>query len=311
MNKLENINTLTALDVFAPGKTDLLITQIEKEVRSFIPDTSTPAKRKDIASLAFKVSQSKTLLDKLGKSLVTDWKAKAGLVDKERRQVRERLDALRDEARQPLTEWENAEKIKIETEKLAKQISDDYDQAIIEDDLYNRQKEIERKEAVQAAEEAKRIAIEQAEKAEREKKAYEKRIAEEAEATAKIEAEAKAAKEKAKAEQLIIEAKAALLLEKEKAEREKLEAIEKAELDKQKAINEAIEKERETKAKQIAEAERVREIEAKKADNRRHQASINNKILKDLSSHGISEKIAKDLIRAIAANQIKHLTINY
>lgn len=91
------------------SKIDPLIERIEAEVRAHVPDTSTAKGRDAIKSLAYKVARSKTVLDDAGKALNEDARAQINLVDGARRKIRDRLDALKDEARAPLTAWEEAE----------------------------------------------------------------------------------------------------------------------------------------------------------------------------------------------------------
>lgn len=93
---------------------DALIGRIEAEARSHAPDVSTAKGRKAIASLAYKVAQSKTTLDEAGKALNEAARQQINAVDAERRKVRERLDALKDEVRAPLTEWEAAEDARVQ-----------------------------------------------------------------------------------------------------------------------------------------------------------------------------------------------------
>lgn len=88
---------------------DPIIEVIEKEARSLVPDVSTRKGRDAIASMAHKVARSKTYIDNAGKDLVAELKALPKQIDETRRIVRERLDALKDEVRKPLTDWENAE----------------------------------------------------------------------------------------------------------------------------------------------------------------------------------------------------------
>ena len=88
---------------------DPIIEAIEKEARSLVPDVSTRKGRDAIASMAHKVARSKTYIDNAGKDLVAELKALPKQIDESRRVVRERLDALKDEVRKPLTDWENAE----------------------------------------------------------------------------------------------------------------------------------------------------------------------------------------------------------
>ena len=56
--------------------------------------------------LAYKVAQTKTYLDGLGKDLVAELKEIPKLIDANRKTVRDRLDELKAKARQPLTDYE-------------------------------------------------------------------------------------------------------------------------------------------------------------------------------------------------------------
>jgi hypothetical protein len=103
----------TALEVFKDGGLDPILTAIESEVKKHVPDLTTTKGRDAIKSLAFKVAKSKTYLDGLGKDLVSEWKQKSASVDAERKRMRDKLDALKDEARSPLTMWEEAEEKRI------------------------------------------------------------------------------------------------------------------------------------------------------------------------------------------------------
>lgn len=109
MNALVVIETLTPAVFTEPGGIEAIISKLEADVRSIDTDISTPAGRAAIKSLAHKVARSKTALDDMGKALVADLKKQTGAVDADRRVIRDRLDALKDEVRKPLTDWEDAE----------------------------------------------------------------------------------------------------------------------------------------------------------------------------------------------------------
>lgn len=96
-----------------------ILARIEADVRSHVADLTTDKGRKAVASLAYKVSKSKTALDDAGKELTETARAQIKAVDAERKSMRDRLDALRDEARKPLTDWEAAEELRVETHKSA------------------------------------------------------------------------------------------------------------------------------------------------------------------------------------------------
>jgi hypothetical protein len=237
-----------------PEKLDKTLADIKAKVQAHVPDTSTAKGRKDIASLAYKVAQSKTWLDDCGKTLVAEWKEKSKKVDESRKQARDFLDALKIEARQPLTLWEQAEEARLKAEAEAAQFAADWDEAIKEDEWITRQRDIERREAELARMEQERLAKEQAEreeaarkqaeidrleaekKAEAERVEREKRIAEEAKA--KAEADAKEVAERAKKEhdEALQRAKEAA----EKADRERIAAEERAKAQKESARIESL-----------------------------------------------------------------------
>lgn len=96
---------------------DPILERIEAEARAQAPDLTTTKGRKAIASLAYKIAQSKTALDDAGKALNEDARRQIGIVDAERKRMRERLDALKDEIRAPLTKWEADEAARIDLHK--------------------------------------------------------------------------------------------------------------------------------------------------------------------------------------------------
>ena len=100
--------TIDAVAVFTGGLDDLLA-GIRAKATETAPDVTTAAGRKAIASTAYRVAQSKTFIDAAGKSLVEDAKRKTAAIDAERKRARDYLDALKDEVRRPLTEWEAAQ----------------------------------------------------------------------------------------------------------------------------------------------------------------------------------------------------------
>lgn len=85
---------------------------IDKKVRDFTPDTKTDAGRKEIASMAYKVARSKTLIDDVGKESISEFKTKVDNCNKYRKQARDHLDNLKEEVRKPLTDWEAEEERK-------------------------------------------------------------------------------------------------------------------------------------------------------------------------------------------------------
>ncbi|MBI1182618.1 MAG: hypothetical protein GC201_18925 [Alphaproteobacteria bacterium] len=84
--------------------------EIRRECEAHEPDLSTEKGRKAIASLAYKVARTKTAIDDAGKALNEDARKQISVVDAARKTIRDRLDALKDQVRKPLTDWETAEK---------------------------------------------------------------------------------------------------------------------------------------------------------------------------------------------------------
>src|SRR5690606_16760256 len=84
--------------------------QIKAQVGSVVSDVTTAKGRKEIASLAYKVAQSKAAIDAEGKKLKEQYTVITSKIDADRKIARDQLDAERDRIRQPLTDWENAKK---------------------------------------------------------------------------------------------------------------------------------------------------------------------------------------------------------
>ncbi len=269
-----------------PEKVDAILQQIEEAVKNFTSDISTPQGRDAIKSMAYKISRSKTTLDEMGKGLVLDWKAQAKLVDNERSRIRGRLDELKEQVRQPLTDFENAEKERIqirqdricEIESLCNFAGDDFHHSQFYKDTIvevNFLKEFDWQEfdfkakstaneclellnkriKIALGREAEQVELEKhrKEKAERVQKEREERIAQEATERAKKEAEEMAELEKRKSE-----------------EREKRIQEEKADAEKRAAESERLRVEQEEAAERCrieaeAKAKEFAKIAAEKA----------------------------------------------
>ena len=96
------------LEIFTtPGLVLTLCQAIAEEAKKgYNPSTATDKARKAIASQAYRVAQTKTYLDNLGKDEVARLKELPRQIDAARKVLRDELDALRDELRRPLTDWE-------------------------------------------------------------------------------------------------------------------------------------------------------------------------------------------------------------
>ncbi|WP_320910261.1 hypothetical protein [Citrobacter farmeri] len=309
---------------------DPIIEAIEKEARSLVPDVSTRKGRDAIASMAHKVARSKTYIDNAGKDLVAELKALPKQIDESRRIVRERLDALKDEVRRPLTEWEaEQERIKAEEamnamhaealemnikfdQELAAKFEADHEMALLMNDAFDRDEKEKAEEAerqrIAREEELKRQAAEQA-KRESEEKAERER----AEA-ARREAELKLRAEQADRDRIAAE---------KKAERDKKEAAERAEREKQEAIAaeqrkaqeeaERIKRETEQKeASRLAEEKRIADEQAKREADVKHRKTVGTNIVNALTSNtSLTREQAIEVLTALKDDLIPCAKIHY
>ncbi|EMF0798347.1 cell envelope biogenesis protein TolA [Proteus mirabilis] len=300
-NELVVIEQATALDLFtAPERVNQMLEHIkslaEEERKELDSDFSVAKNRKAFASLAYKVAQTKTYIDKEGKAVVDKLKELPKKVDASRKIFRDELDALSTEIRKPLTEWEAQEKAREEAEALKKQIEVDHEEALQMNELFDLRKAEEERKRIAREEEMKRQAAEQA-RLEAERKAQQ-----EIEAAAKREHEAKEAAERAEREK-----QEAI----QRAEQAAKEAKEKAEREKQLAIEAERKKAQEAEKARLAEVERKRQEEAKRQADKEHKKAINNQAMQDLIDAGISEGCAKNCIIAIAKNLVSNVKIHY
>ncbi|MGQ5554609.1 cell envelope biogenesis protein TolA [Proteus mirabilis] len=311
-NELVVIEQATALDLFtAPEKVNQMLEHIkslaEEERKELDSDFSVAKNRKAFASLAYKVAQTKTYIDKEGKAVVDKLKELPKKVDASRKIFRDELDALSTDIRKPLTEWEAQEKAREEAEALKKQIEVDHEEALQMNELFDLRKAEEERKRIAREEEMKRQAAEQA-RLEAERKAQQ-----EIEAASRREREAKEAAESAEREkqEAIQRAEQAAKEAKEKAERDAKEAQERAEREKQLAIEAVRKKVQEAEQARLAEEERKRQEEAKRQADKEHRRKYNQETLQALVSHGFDEKLATEFIKLVASNKIPHVTMNY
>lgn len=325
------IEKKNAMAVFTNNdQLDPLIELIEKEARSLVPDVTTKKGRDAIASMAHKVARSKTYIDNAGKDLVAELKALPKQIDESRRVVRERLDALKDEVRRPLTEWE-AEQARIAAEKAAeeerqrieaeqkaalealrKQVELDHEMALLMNDAFDREQAEKKAEA-----ERQRIAREEEIKRQAEEKAKREaaeKAQREIDAAAAREREAILAKERAERER--IEAQ-------QRAEREQREAAERAEREKQAAVEaerrkaqeeaDRIRREAEQREQaRLAEEKRKADEQARREADVKHRKAVGTEIVKALLANtSLTRDQAIEVLTAIKDGNIPHAGISY
>lgn len=91
--------------LYIPNGLDSYLDQIRQEVNE-VPDLSTAKGRARVASLAALVSRSKTAIEKPGRDYLRKLKEAVKPAEAEIKRFVDECDALRDETRRPLTEWE-------------------------------------------------------------------------------------------------------------------------------------------------------------------------------------------------------------
>ncbi|WP_029497256.1 hypothetical protein [Klebsiella pneumoniae] len=314
------IEKKNAMAVFTNNdQLDPLIELIEKEARSLVPDVTTKKGRDAIASMAHKVARSKTYIDNAGKDLVAELKALPKQIDESRRVVRERLDALKDEVRRPLTEWEaEQERIKAEEamnalhaealamnedfdRRLAARIESDHEMALLMNDAFDREQaeknaEAERQRIVRE-EEIKRLAEEKA------KREAAEQAQREIDAAAAREREAILAKERAELEQR----QAA-----ERAEREKQAAVE---AERRKAQEEADRIRREAEQREqvrLTEEKRKADEQARREADVKHRKAVGVEVVKALVANtSLTREQAIEVLTAVKDGRIPHTGISY
>jgi len=295
---IENVN---AVEIFHDEKTlQSLLSEIRKTATDFEPDISTVTGRQFIASQARKVAISKGVIDSAGKSLTEDWFKRKKIVDAGRKIARDTLDLLRDEIRQPLTDWETEEKAKAKALALQAEIAADENDAYAMDDLFEREKKVrEHEERIEAERlEAERKETEAREESER--KSNEERIRKEAEDKARQDSEAEIQLLRDEAERAENERIEASL----KAEREHDEALKR---ERQEAKDEAERKEKH-RLWLIEEKEREAQVRAADRENRR---KVNKSIVKALVEGGVSHRAAVSAVTLIASGKIQNVSIRY
>ncbi|HHH0152081.1 TPA: hypothetical protein ACPZOA_003933 [Yersinia enterocolitica] len=318
---------------------DSYLDQIRQEV-SEVPDLSTTKGRERIKSLAASVSRSKTAIEKPGRDYLKKLKEAVKPAEAEIKRFVDACDALRDETRRPLTEWEaEQERLKLEAERIAAEEAysamwqeahdmdavitiriaekaaakkeSDHEMALLMNDAFDRAQADKKAEDERLQKERDdRIAAEAAAKVKRD---TDLAAQQEREASARREAELKLQAEQAERDRV------ALVL---KAEQDKKDAIAKAEREKQDAIaaeklkaqEEAERVQREAKQKEdarLAEEKRVADEAAKRAADVEHRLTINRQAVADLISNGLPEDCAQKCVAAIAKNLISSVRITY
>lgn len=290
------VETINPVELFTEQKIDALLEGIRVKALARKPNLKTAKGRQAVASMSGKVSKAKAALERLSKEFIDGELAK---VDEQlsrikvfkdgRKRISDSLAYLREEVRHPLTEWEIEDYKRKEEERIKKEIAEVWDEAHEMNQLFDRERELERKEAEQRRQEEERKAKEEAER--KEKEAAEK---------ARQEERDRQEQERKKILQREAEARAA----QEKAEQEKEQAFAKIEEEKQQAIREAEEK-------RLAEEERKQQAEEQRKADEAHRTATMTQAVDSMILNGISEGLAQKVIRLIDEGKVQHVFIQY
>lgn len=341
----------TALATFTtPGGLDHYVEQVREKVSGTVYDMKIRKDREACAADAYKVTRTKTAVEKMGAALSAKYKEVPKQIDAQRRDWNAKMDSLRDEVRKPLTEWEEAEASRValhradldgmadqarevgglDVDALCQRIAT-VESAVIGEAWEEFEAEAHRVKAKAlevlnaALTERQKYEAEQAElaelrrkQAEQEQKDREAEIARQAAEKARADAEAKAQAERDAAAKREADAKAAA----DRAEQERAEAIERQKQAEARAEAEKLAAEQ--RAKDAAEAARQAEIKrqadekaaAEAAQRKReadiaHKASINNAALAAFIENGLPDECAKQAVILIAKGLIPAIKIQY
>lgn len=307
-------NNVVTKDHFSDLRTQLK--KIKEENASIVFDYE--AEEKAARSHVAKLRKSKTAISNLHKEKKKFFLEEGRKIDAAKNELTAEVEEMIAVHAEPLQAIKDRKEAEIEAERKRVEMELDWDSAIAENDLFNREREIARKEQEQARIREEAFQKAEAERIEKERIEREERLKKEAAEQAIKDAEEKARKEKEESERLIREAaerEEALKREAEEAEKKRLADIEaekqRAEREKQEALaqqkREQEEKER-LERERLAEAKRIED--ARKADED-HRRTVNNLILSHFVDAGLSEDASKKLIGIIVTGGVPNLSINY
>lgn len=337
--KVEDITEDNAASVYVTGGLTAFFDQVKAEVSTEVPDVTTAKGRARIASLAAKVSSSKTAVEKPGRAYLKRIKELPKSIEAELREWVTNMDKLRDETRQPLNEWEatEAERVAklqrgIEWFNLRAQENADLNcaeltatiaqvEAIVVGEKWQEfEAEAHRVkastlESLRAAfttreafeKEQAELAQLRKEKEERDQKDREEQIRREATDKANREAEEKlqaANKREQDLKDQAEQAKQALEQAEKNAENERLASIERQRVAAENATH--------AEAQRIAneKAEETRQAQAREADMA-HKTEVLGAAKKAILLSGVTEEQAREIVNRIRAGLVPNVSIKF
>lgn len=323
MQELITIPPQTALQVFTTEDAiEPYLAKVREYIDQFSGDIATIKGRKDIASMAYKVAQTKTYLEGVGKELADEQKQIPNKIDACRKRIRDTLDAWRDEVRAPLTQWEEAEDSRVNAhreaiaclEAYARPVTLDIDAETLKGFLAVADgvvigPQCEEYEAAYAK--AKEAAISSLKTAIAARERYE---AEQAELEA-LRREAEERKQRDREEEIRREAAEQERLRIENAANAEREAADQREQELKRQAEDAERRATETEARLKREADEARaaeEAETRRREaDREHRRAINQKALDAFIAGGISLENSMKALTLIALRAIPNVSIQY
>lgn len=311
---VETLSKQIFLEKEADGKLkiDKVLFEIMTRVDEFVPDMSTEKGRAEIKSFAYKIAQTKTGIDDLGKEAVEEWQRNVKAVNADRTRIKAALQFLQDKVRQPLTDYEEKEKARIARIKntiesliLILPLPSELAKLL---EIERRIKEVtideSFEEQIEVANQTKNTSLAQltfliSEARKRDADAIElKRLREESNARAQADREE--------------------AIRRDAADKAKLESDEKlkkaelqAEIDRKSAeerVKLAVEAEQ---RRALAEEAKKLEEQQKREKDKKHKNAVHNKILEALKIAGLPDAEADIVLMALAGNFIPNVRINY
>lgn len=330
-------------------KFDAFYEKMKAETDKLVPDVSTKKGRDEIRSMANRVTTTKASIEKSRLALTAGWRDQTAKVNEEGRIIKERLAALAEQVRAPLTAWEDEQK-KIEercratmdflrnaaiitlgdtVESVRERGSKVHFTVIDEDEfggLYDDAVALKGLAVTALKEALARLQKEEEERAElaRLREQEEQRKAEEEARRAKEQAEKDEQERKEREEQYRAAVEKA---QAEAVQRAKEEAAEKAriaaEQEAQRKIDEAnaraaqAEREAQEERNRIADAAAAKEAEEKAARDAQakceadqaHRTAVKTKAKEAIMSCGADEETAKKIVMAIIAGEVPHVSL--
>ena len=316
---------------------DPIIAKVRAVIDGFKPDLSTASSRKRIASMAFSVAKAKTALEEVGVGLAKEQKEIPKRIDATRAHIKVTLDKMRDEVRQPLTDWETREQDRLHAhtmtlhglQRLALS-RDDQDRPLTANEL---RANLERLEAfdmasiddvdfkteyniviagaiprVQSAiadrqkfeDDQAALAKFREDAAERERKERDDRLRKEGEDKARLDAE----------NDLRVAVLAADVARRKAADEAAAQVLA-AQRATEAAEQRARDAEAKAKAELTAKLKADADAQAAREADKEHRRKVNAKALKALVDGGIATDVAKEVLKLIAADKVPNVSINY